>query len=99
MATHLGGSIWPPIEVLRRNQPAMLRRGARVGCTSCGISSLMNSARVPAREGNPSLQFLLKARDCIGRIGKVGPAMSMLSGSHAQRQCRLASLLRSEYYK
>jgi hypothetical protein len=37
------------MELLSRNQPVMLARWVRAGNTSWGISSLMNSAMVPAR--------------------------------------------------
>src|SRR6056297_2528714 len=49
LPSYLGGSRYSAVLLLSLNQPAMLARSVRVGNTSCSISSLMNSASVPAR--------------------------------------------------
>src|SRR5690606_18157435 len=44
-----GGSIHDAVDVLRRNQPAMLSRSRCAARTSCGIRSLRKHTSVPAR--------------------------------------------------
>lgn len=71
------GSTRPPSEALRRNQPAMLARGRRVGSTSWGTCSERKQAKLPAsgrtratsRSGSSTAKIAISPPPSAGQSG------------------------------